>query len=348
MYRTLPSAARSLGELGDYSSSQKRFRFGGLVKKAFSVLLATTLGVPAIIAGTFTFAPRVLAAPSVAIIPISEDATVIEIPDSGLNGTTVRVQSSGLTGNQRAVFKVTDLSALPANATVLDAELVLNSVVGPASDRIYDVHQITTAWAESTVLWSTVGNALGSLSSSNSVGTGFLGEKMWDVTSDVIAFIAAPATNHGWVLKDNVENAPVAAFSDWASSEYPINPDLQPRLVIQYNTPPQAPILSSPANNGWSNAAQMRKPFFGWSASVDAQDDPLAYHLQVTKADDPTFVSPVINVQETSTGQFMTTAAGVVAYQATTALIEGQHYLWQVRATDDPTQWGSAQHAGPF
>ena len=81
---------------------------------------------------------------------------------------------------------------------------------------------------------------------------------------------------------------------------------------------------------------------------MDAQDDPLAYHLQVTKADDPTFVSPVINVQETSTGQFMTTAAGVVAYQATTALIEGQFYLWQVRATDDPTQWGSAQHAGPF
>jgi hypothetical protein len=316
------------------------------LKKALSLTLAVATGIPAVLAGTFTFAPIAWAAPSTLTIPISEDATVIELPNSGVNGTTLRVQSS--LANQRTVVKVTDFSALPANATVLDADLVLDSVDGPATDRTYNLHQLTAAWTEDEVTWSTVSGAVGSLSDSQVVGSEFLGAKSWDVKNDVIGFLAAPATYNGWVLKDSAEGNITPVFTDWASSEYDTNPDLQPRLVIQYNTPPAAAVLTLPANNGWSNASEMRKPLFQWNASVDAQDDPLAYHLQVTKVDDPTFATPIINVQETLVGQAMTTAAGVVSYQATTALIEGQQYIWQVRASDDPTQWGSAQHAGVF
>ncbi|GEM_PF-3192221 len=318
------------------------------LKKALSLTLAVATGIPAVLAGTFTFAPIAWAAPSTLTIPISEDATVIQTGDLGDNGSLLGVRYSPPADHKDAVLQA-DLSTVPANATILDAELILEAITGPTTSRSYAAHQVTAPWAESSVTWSTInGNYVAAATDTQAIPASFTGLKAWDVTTDVAAFVAATATNNGWVIRDTASADTPPYESQWASSEYLINPDQQPRLVIQYNTPPAAAVLTRPANNGWSNASELRKPLFQWNAAVDAQDDPLAYHLQVTKADDPTFTTPVINVQETLVGQAMTTAAGVVSYQATTALIEGQQYIWQVRASDDPTQWGSAQHAGVF
>ena len=120
------------------------------LKKALSLTLAIATGIPAVLAGTFTFAPIAWAAPSTLSLPIAEDVTVIQTPDSGLDGTTLRVQSAAIANNQRTLLKVTDFSGLPANATVLAADLTLDSVGGPTADRTYDFHQLTSPCDQNT------------------------------------------------------------------------------------------------------------------------------------------------------------------------------------------------------
>lgn len=320
------------------------------LKKVLAGTLSITIALSTFIVGAFSFSPAAKAAPSQLILPVSADATLIQAGDTG-SGTaeTLTVRSAAPNDNKRAVVSAT-LSGLPANATVTSAQLQLNSVDGPGDNRTEGIYRVNadTPWTEGTVKWSTInGHFAPTPTNDQAVVKNYIGVVAWDVTTDVTAFLGG-TTNNGWVIKDENENGAIGRETVFASREYTPNQNLRGQLVISYNTPPAAPTLTKPVDNGWSNATENRKPLIQWQAAVDTQGDPLAYQLQVTTKDDAGFSNPVINLQENSVGQYFTAANGAVSYQTTTALTEGQSYLWRVRATDDPTKWDDAYHTSTY
>ena len=142
--------------------------------------------------------------------------------------TFVRVQN---TGNNRSlvIFDSTEITDAAAGKTLNTAVLRLyvedNGNNWGASGRAVDVHRVTTAWTELGATWNCpddtdTGNSAPDCAVQWAGGTftasatdsvvhtnGLLGWVEWDVTADVAAIIAAPATNSGWLVKKNDEAA---------------------------------------------------------------------------------------------------------------------------------------------
>jgi hypothetical protein len=89
------------------------------------------------------------------------------------------------------------------------------------------------------------------------------------------------------------------------------------------NSPPNAPVLTSPANSSQSTVD--RTPLFQWNAASDPDNDPLTYHIQVSLVEN--FASFVYNVSD----------VGDLFYLVPANLdIESPYksHFWRVRAND--------------
>ena len=95
---------------------------------------------------------------------------------------------------QQVSFVKFDLSSLPDDADVLDAEIRLYLPNDPDSSAIVNMYTIKGDWSESTVTWNTKPNYQGLISGLNINTDGW---KEWDATSVVEDWVDGSQTNYG-------------------------------------------------------------------------------------------------------------------------------------------------------
>jgi len=126
---------------------------------------------------------------------------------------------------QKVSFVKFDLSSLPEDADVLDAEIRLYLTASPDSSSVVDMYPISQSWSEGSVTWNskpsyTSGGIISSLSVSTS------GWKEWDASSVVDDWMEGTQTNYGVAF---VTEESIPRFRSDESS-------FKPRLWILYET----------------------------------------------------------------------------------------------------------------
>ncbi len=166
------------------------------------------------------------------------------------NATTMLVRSSGVV-NQRAYiqFDLTKCTpAIPAGATVSNATLRIWVTTLATACRTQDIFPATAAWGETTITWNnqpfgtTLNNpASGARTDGVNVGTAPCTYSAaaqyvsWNVTADVVKFVAGTMTNNGWMIRDDVEGSAAARTNTYGTSDVVSVPQA-PQLVVNYAT----------------------------------------------------------------------------------------------------------------
>jgi len=219
------------------------------------------------------------------------------------------------------------LASLPSDAFVLDGKLDLWFGLNPAciswpghsscqTDHVLDVHRMTGSWS----VGSTTGSIqYGGVLDSYTLPFGAPADWMfWDVTGTVADW-AAGQSNFGFLLKRNPDelnrSGPRSPGRNW-----PLDPTIRPRLVIDYNRRPGVPTLETPIQGA---ALDTALPVLRATAT-DPENDPLDYWFQV--ASDSSFQTIVASSDWIATTNTFTVPPG--------ALKDGSTYYWRVKARD--------------
>ena len=182
----------------------------------------------------------------------STDSFVASNNTSQNNGAVKNLTVQTQAGNNQRIYVGFALTAClfapPSGAIVRSATLRMfeNGALAPAC-RTYDVFRNTVAWGESTITWAnqpagTTSNvpASATRTASQDVGSPTTCANhasnayvSWDVSADVSAFLAGTATNDGWMIRDDVEDASPAAHIKFFAREQNTLVDA-PQLLITY------------------------------------------------------------------------------------------------------------------
>ena len=149
-----------------------------------------------------------------------------------------------------------DLSSIPSNATITNAQLQLYKYDETTSAATVNVHAMKQAWVEGTKnssapadgatwntyngtnAWQTAGAAgandyESTVAATQSVGA--LGSYSWTITGLVQGWYSSPATNKGLIMR---HPGGTEVLSRFRSREYTTTPSEQPKLSVTYTTPP--------------------------------------------------------------------------------------------------------------
>lgn len=168
---------------------------------------------------------------------VSADAHMYKFSSSTNYGTDVKlwVQSWATNYHRRGIIRF-DLSAIPASATVTAATLKLYLYNTQGTARTYGAHKIVDMpardWTEAGVTWNKytasnnwslaggdfIASATDTETAGSWPGTGYWVE--WDVSADAQTFVADPAINFGWVIKDENESGSPQYYVYFAADEY--------------------------------------------------------------------------------------------------------------------------------
>lgn len=203
---------------------------------AMALLLAPLVGSTAWAAGTSVTSQKLTVdAPTVCSLTPDADTYIAEA-SSGTNfGTETGFSvTSLLLGNQHGLVRF-DLStcAIPADATVLSADLTLHLSTAPSLARMHAGHRVTEAWSETSVTWDDQPSAATTATATISTGTTDGVTRTLDVTSDVADFVAGTAVNEGWSLEDTLEGDAVGMTGTYSSREHATTGE-HPVLAVTY------------------------------------------------------------------------------------------------------------------
>lgn len=179
-----------------------------------------------------------------------EDAQVDQQNPTSNFGTANSMSIEARNNQNRRVYVRFDLSlcspAIPATATVVNAELDLFVTARAAVCRTIDVFPMSASWGEFTVTWNNqpVGTATNNPPTAQRTAFNTIGNNAacdysatniyasWSVTGDVAAWVAGRA-NYGWMLRDDAENSGPTRITTFATKNAN-NAARGPRLEITY------------------------------------------------------------------------------------------------------------------
>jgi hypothetical protein len=166
--------------------------------------------------------------------------------DSGIESVAPNSNYGNLTycdvGNSAITIRRTyikfDLSTVPANAVVVDADLKLYHYGGPGTyDFTIDLYNVTSAWDESTITWNLQPTCSVDAETTSDITMGAITWESWDdIDTLVQAWLDESITNYGVVLKDTDE-ASVNTIAYFRTSDYTSDTSKRPELVIYYYIP---------------------------------------------------------------------------------------------------------------
>lgn len=180
------------------------------------------------------------------------DASVRQATPGGNFGAITTNNIASGSGVNRRLYVKFDLAgcvpAIPATATIRLATLRLHVSALPAVCRTIDVFRVTTAWTEAGITWTNqpFGAAINNPASAGATDTFGVGTPVGcqnrttgtyivgaNPTADVAAWVAGTATNHGWMLRDDVEGSATTRTETLSAKD--LNALAQtPQLVVTY------------------------------------------------------------------------------------------------------------------
>jgi hypothetical protein len=216
---------------------------GSLPAIAFCVPAATLGAAVVAAAAPLTAGPSPLMARTiVATVPVTTckltpDADTYADGSAALTAfgtaTTLQVRTQLLLNKRTFVrFNIASCS-MPSITRLKTAALKLVLTAAPASSRTYDVHRVTAAWTEAALTSlaqpATAATATASLATGTIAGITLTA----DVLADVRAYVTGAATNNGWRVKDQTEDAVASVEAQFGSRENATIAQ-RPSLVITY------------------------------------------------------------------------------------------------------------------
>lgn len=167
-----------------------------------------------------------------------KDALVSSLfPDTAYgNGEVIDVGNNSVATVR--IFIEFDLSSIPENAVVVNADLWLYQYSTPYEEEDFEVglHKVTNAWDEDTLTWNLQPPYSTEVETSKTL---IVGEKVWTVwdTDDLVQdWLNEPILNYGCALIDTDETS-VDTIVYFHSSDYTTDPDKRPKLVINFYIP---------------------------------------------------------------------------------------------------------------
>ncbi|MCJ7790175.1 MAG: DNRLRE domain-containing protein [Candidatus Atribacteria bacterium] len=146
--------------------------------------------------------------------------------DVGNNATTIR----------RTYIKF-DLSTVPVNAVVVDADLRLYHYGGPGTDDFtIGLYKVTSAWDENTITWSLQPTYSVDAETTSDITISATTWGSWDIDTLVQTWLDGSITNYGVVLKD-ADEASVNSIAYFWTSDYTTDISKRPKLEIDYYIP---------------------------------------------------------------------------------------------------------------
>jgi hypothetical protein len=215
----------------------------------------------------FTICLSVPARAATVVVEADRDTTLIEHPDGALANGSGPFLYAGRTNQgtgsvRRALVRFDVGSAVPENAVIQDAVLVLAVTPGNPGPRVYRLHPVLDEWGEGASssgggggapaqpadatwihtfhdleFWSHNGGQFLGIPSAEAVldGPGVYRFDGPGILRDVRVWSRRPGANHGWILiGDETTRQTVKSL---ASRENP-DPSLRPVLEITYRTRP--------------------------------------------------------------------------------------------------------------
>ena len=126
-----------------------------------------------------------------------------------------------------------DITGIPAGASIQTATLQLYAiVVPPCCTRTYGAYRVAGSWGEASVTWNNQPAIAPSATDTASTPPTHFRWMGWEVEGDVQSFIDGTAANHGWMIKDQVEDSWPLRQTIFVSKDQHSFP--QPQLAITY------------------------------------------------------------------------------------------------------------------
>ncbi|MCJ7790176.1 MAG: DNRLRE domain-containing protein [Candidatus Atribacteria bacterium] len=130
-----------------------------------------------------------------------------------------------------------DLSTVPANAIVVDADLKLFQFSTLGTDNFtIGLYKVTIDWGENTIVYSSQPTCSVDAEITSDITAGAIIWKSWDIDTLVQAWLDGSITNYGVVLKDTDEVLISSTAYFW-TSDYLVDSTKRPELVIYYYIP---------------------------------------------------------------------------------------------------------------
>jgi hypothetical protein len=193
--------------------------------------LAASLGVTSASLTLFTTASSVQASTCVLDAAADTHADAADASTSYGNAAQLLVRASSSPARTFVRFDL-DACSLPAGARVTAASLSLYLANAPPGQRTYEVRRATATWAETTLTWDAQPAVAATATAATSAGTSNGATISWSVLTDVQAFVAGSATNHGWRVADDTESSPGIREGQFGSSA--ASAGQRPVLTITY------------------------------------------------------------------------------------------------------------------
>ena len=164
-------------------------------------------------------------------------------------GTNTGMLISGRTNKAKLAYLRFDLSkcspALAPTAVVKQATLRLFLQTQASSSRTYGAYRVdgascpeglSTCWGETSTTWNNRPSSVSTATGTVTIPTGVANANKlyaWNVTTDVVKFVAGTAANYGWSIADTTTDAGTLD-AKFTSVEAGTATDA-PRLVIVYS-----------------------------------------------------------------------------------------------------------------
>ncbi len=130
-----------------------------------------------------------------------------------------------------------DLSSIPANARIFDADLKLYQYNTLGTDNFaIGLYKVTSDWGEGTIDWDPQPTSSTDAEVTNNINAGAITWESWDIDGLVQGWLDGTTTNYGMVLKDTDESA-INTIAYFYTSDYTIDTTKCPKLEIDYYIP---------------------------------------------------------------------------------------------------------------
>jgi len=262
---------------------------------------------------------------TIELVP-SADSYIFEFSPNENFGTQGSLNVLSREGIQMISYVFFDIVGIPSGSTIQHADFHLwykGQHHTPAGRSVY-IKRVTEQWYEDTITWANPPGAVGLI-------TEFTVPPYKDVwiqidMTDEVYRIFNGGFNYGWVLYDPDSQTSTGYGTIYASREVT---DKSPKLIIQYNSPPNKPTISGPSEGKTGTSYDYT------FTSTDPEGDDVSYNILWGDGGTTTWTS--YQASGTSyTGSHTWASQGTYTIEAQTKDTEGGKSGWASKPVTMP------------